>query len=518
MNNNTPKPETYKGIYNIHKYWGKKPANVIRHLIEQHTKKGDVVLDPFSGSGVAPIEAVFTNRLGVGIDINPIAIQISREMVSQIDINAFKLEFQRIKSVTLPQVNNLYKTTTSDGEKIASHFVWNENNLAEVWFKEGRNTVQNKPKTEDIKLSQSVKYSDIPYFYPKNLLYSNSRINASKGQRVCDLFTPRNLMVLAKIFSEIQQIKNAPIKSAFEVVFTASIGQASKMVFVVNNRKGKRVKKQVGSWVIGYWVPKEHFEINPLTCFENRYNRVLKAKQILIKQPKIDISSELTKISKGKSQIFLANGSAEILLKKIPSESVDYIITDPPHGNRIPYLELSEVWNSWLKNKPEYKSEMVVSDSKEREKTEKDYFEIFEKVLLQSKRVMKSKAVFSLMFNTLDDFTWLELLRIVQKSGFSLREIETLSYSANSVVQDNRKYGLKNDFILHLGKANGKEKGVEIVDDKMEKNMITIEITKIRKGNPKFSDLEILNDVIVNLLKGNKICKLSTIVEQIKKG
>ena len=46
---------TYKGIYAMHKYWGKKPFNEISKFIEEYTVPGDVVLDSFCGSGVTLI-------------------------------------------------------------------------------------------------------------------------------------------------------------------------------------------------------------------------------------------------------------------------------------------------------------------------------------------------------------------------------------------------------------------------------------------------------------------------------
>ena len=46
------------------------------------------------------------------------------------------------------------------------------------------------------------------------------------------------------------------------------------MVFAVTGRgktKGKSADKvEVGSWVIGYWRPPLHFEVNVWNCFENR--------------------------------------------------------------------------------------------------------------------------------------------------------------------------------------------------------------------------------------------------------
>jgi len=72
------KPSTYKGIYAMHKYWSKKPPNIVAYFIEKYSKKGDIVLDPFSGYGVTGIEALRLGRKTILIDLNPIATFISR--------------------------------------------------------------------------------------------------------------------------------------------------------------------------------------------------------------------------------------------------------------------------------------------------------------------------------------------------------------------------------------------------------------------------------------------------------
>ena len=38
-------------IYNMHAYWSKKPHDAIQQYIKHYTQPGDIVLDPFSGSG-----------------------------------------------------------------------------------------------------------------------------------------------------------------------------------------------------------------------------------------------------------------------------------------------------------------------------------------------------------------------------------------------------------------------------------------------------------------------------------
>lgn len=513
--NKIPKPEIYKGIYNTHKYWGKKPANIIRYYIERFSSKGDKILDPFSGSGVSAIEASLTGRVGIGIDINHIAIELSSDMLTKVDIKRIKDELKKIKKTVDATVNEFYATNFNGERKIASHFVWQENKLIEVWIKEGHRTISKNADKLDLQIIDNIQKKDIPYYFPDRFLKHNTRINANKGQRVSDLFTKRNLYILSFIYNEIKKIKEESLRRTFLLAFTASLGQASKMVFVVSKRKGLQVKKQVGSWVIGYWIPKEHFEINPLTCFENRINRIIKAKQELDKLPTINIHNKISELSNTSlNDIILIEGSSQNALKKFKDNSIDYIITDPPHGNRIPYLELSEIWNSWLDKDSEFTDEMIISESKEREKDSYDYFKIFQDVLSECKRVLKPKKILTLMFNSLDDETWLNLINLLNIFGFKIKEIETLEYSANSVVQDNRSFGLKNDLVFHLENCDYQKKQLFYTDEESEKKLINKYMQTMKEH--QIDRIQILNDIIIEMIKENNLIRISTLIKFIK--
>jgi hypothetical protein len=51
----TIRPKGYTGLHAFHKYWGKKPLEVLAFLIEQLTRPQDLVIDPFTGSGTAGV-------------------------------------------------------------------------------------------------------------------------------------------------------------------------------------------------------------------------------------------------------------------------------------------------------------------------------------------------------------------------------------------------------------------------------------------------------------------------------
>ena len=54
-------------------YLASFPASLAHAFIARYTRPGDVVLDPFSGRGTAPLQAMAEGRIGVGNDLNPLA-------------------------------------------------------------------------------------------------------------------------------------------------------------------------------------------------------------------------------------------------------------------------------------------------------------------------------------------------------------------------------------------------------------------------------------------------------------
>jgi 16S rRNA G966 N2-methylase RsmD len=51
---------------------------VVRALLERYTSEGDVVLDPFCGSGTLMVEAAVSGRPSIGIDVDPIAVVVAQ--------------------------------------------------------------------------------------------------------------------------------------------------------------------------------------------------------------------------------------------------------------------------------------------------------------------------------------------------------------------------------------------------------------------------------------------------------
>jgi len=518
------KANTYTGIYAIHKYWSKKPYNIIRSFIEKYSNENEIILDPFCGSGISIIESIMLNRKVIGIDINPSAIFITEQMLKKININEILKNFENIKNKIENKINELYKIERDKKVIYATHFIWEGDRLTEIWYSNGnRKKIIFKPLKEDEENAKKINISDIPYFYPKTPFFHNPRINTKKGQRVCDLFTPRNLYALSILYNEIEKIENQNIKKFFKFVFTSSVGQSSKMVFIIK-RRGKQngnitEKKEVGSWVIGYWMPKDYFEINVWKNFESRFKKIIKAKkeQSYISY-EIKEAQNIQDILYEDNNLCLLNKPAQKELKKFPDNSIDYVITDPPHGDRIPYLELGILWNSWLKKEVNFEDEIIISNAKERNKDINNYIQLMNDVFIEIYRVLKPNRYFSLMFNSLDDKTWINLITNLYKIGFRLSKIETLGYSANSVVQDNRKKGLKTDFILTFKKdIDSKLDNIKILSLKENKDYLENNILKIIKEEENKEFYYLINQIFKYFLKKGEFFYLSEITKIINK-
>ncbi|MCS7227106.1 MAG: site-specific DNA-methyltransferase, partial [Gloeomargarita sp. SKYB31] len=65
--------QTSYATHGYHRYPAKFIPQLAARLIQEYSVEGDLVIDPFMGSGTALVEAKLLKRSSVGVDINPVA-------------------------------------------------------------------------------------------------------------------------------------------------------------------------------------------------------------------------------------------------------------------------------------------------------------------------------------------------------------------------------------------------------------------------------------------------------------
>jgi len=109
-------PSTWKQVLasqdcSLHKlapYIGKLKVSIARELVSTYSKKNDLVIDPFSGSGTVPLEAILQKRKIFASDISPYARVLTRGKLfapptKEIALKKAKKLFERAEQ--LPEVD-----------------------------------------------------------------------------------------------------------------------------------------------------------------------------------------------------------------------------------------------------------------------------------------------------------------------------------------------------------------------------------------------------------------------------
>jgi hypothetical protein len=111
-----------KRNYGFHPFPGRKDSNVIQTYILHHTRKSDLVLDVFAGSGTTAREALILKRRALVVDINPVMRLITRASVLPVNISELLAAFRRVEAGVRRDILSIEKMDSSEIEgRIAQH-------------------------------------------------------------------------------------------------------------------------------------------------------------------------------------------------------------------------------------------------------------------------------------------------------------------------------------------------------------------------------------------------------------
>lgn len=467
-------------IYQAMKYWGKKPHNIWREYIKNYTPKDGVFLDPFCGSATSIFESLKLGITSIGFDLNPISSFIIEVITSDFNKSQFANELNTI--VNNIRQDDIYKkffyTKSRYSETISEvqHFKWENDKLYELGIiANSEDNVEKKkyisiPNNNDNNLVNyfdqiNVKYQHPNEGFPASPSFSANFIKRIGGDNFSNLWTKRNLFVISLIFNYILKIKDKNIKKQLLFGFIQMLHLTTKMSVP---RQPKTNRPFSTSWGrSAYICSSRQMEMNPLLTFissclgKQSVESSLKNAKDYFYQEKIKLSNvSVSKKDKNKLSGFdVKYGNVDIntIDDYIKDKSVDFIMTDPPYGGLVQYLDLSYVWLSWLqlydkKYIPNFNAEITI---KKNVIDENLYKSRFTNGLKKLHKILKDdgKAVFT--FHNKDIKIWNIFLNSIKEAGFKIEKVihQQNKRSGESVVSN--PYGTSGtDFYIRCIKYN----------------------------------------------------------------
>ena len=111
-------------------------------------------------------------------------------------------------------------------------------------------------------------------------------------------------------------------------------------------------------------------------------------------------------------------------IPELKENSVDYVFTDPPYGDSVPYLELNLIYASWLGFKSDLADEICISDSPlRRDKNNKAYYTHLAKAFREIYRVLKPGKYLTVTFNNTKMEIYNDIFRSAILAGFDSEKI-----------------------------------------------------------------------------------------------
>ncbi len=212
--------ETTKHVHRLHPYKGKFIPQLVEYFLDSHTDKfkkeiyfqsGDVILDPFCGSGTTLVQACELGIHGIGVDISEFNTMIGNCKVTKYNLNEVKkeidsitdslkkfisktniLEFEEKLSQELSKFNNKYFPSPDYKYKLKAKEI-NEKTYSLEKEKEFLITYNKLIKEYSIQLTQEKNFSFLDKWFlqqiRKEIEFIYQKISKIQNQKVKNLLS-----------------------------------------------------------------------------------------------------------------------------------------------------------------------------------------------------------------------------------------------------------------------------------------------------------------------------------------
>lgn len=479
-------------IYNAHSYHTKVPYKALQKYIEHYTDEGDIIADSFCGTGMTAIAAASLNRKCIVSDLSPYAGFIAYNYCHPIMVNELEKAWQKVFENSHNEVGWLY--TSDDGKtKGTLHYAaWSDhyfcpNCSQEIVFwdilvdekenirkelicshcsaqiakseltqargvdgdvrrsmvkiyenRNGRNQTR-VPNKSDLEFLSKCEVALEKVYMPSDLmLFKGKRFGDmyvprqhTGLERVSDFYMKRSILAASVIYKNILSIKQYNVRSYLLWIFLSIQNYINKKQSYFGGGGG-----QSGTLTIADIIQ----EKNVFEVLDRKSKKLIK------------LAPSFFKLIKDSTSTLIGNQSATTK-SFIPSNSIDYIFTDPPFGRNLMYSELNFINESWLKNFTKQKDEAIINKSQKKGAVE--YRDLMKLSFAEAYRTLKPGRWITVEFSNTKASIWNGIQTALAEVGFIIANVSALDKKQGSFKAVTTPTAVKQDLVISAYKPNG---------------------------------------------------------------
>lgn len=261
--------------------------------------------------------------------------------------------------------------------------------------------------------------------FPIDQMYHGSRLAPKGFTYVHQLFFKRPLIILAFLWRRALTCDDPRLKRFLLYTVEQAIRGMSML-----NRFSPTHYSQVNRYLSGvYYVSSMTSEVSPRYILGGKVFRLARA---------------FGQMSTGIGCAAVSTGSSTAI--PIPSDSIDYIFTDPPFGENIPYADLNLVEESWHGVLTTTTQEAIVDEPKG--KSLPEYQNLMRACFAECRRILKAGRWMTVEFHNSHNSVWNAIQEAILSAGFVVADVRTLDKQQGSYRQVTAASTAKQDLVI----------------------------------------------------------------------
>ena len=490
-------------IYRLFNYHTKVNPEIARAFIETYTTPGQLVIDPFCGSGMLGLGAhhgleAGEHRKVILSDLSPAAAHLAWAYNSRPRTDILTAEKDRILRAVTDRVGVLYGASNSNAKTVRNTWgyqVWSDvvkcpscsNEVAYIAVEANQDTCTNcsEPFSWQTTKKGLKEWERVKQSIADPLLDSTVE---TVRQQLCHTWYSKKKgyvdRVDLQLEDECQQLARQLVMDAkipiVELPDGENLNQPKKSHGLTHVHHFYTLRNLAVLAVIHEEVEKSRIEIRHVLrqaalsihtrgSIRNRYLQEYQHRHVGIQSgtlyvPPVREEINLIEAFDRKLTAVISNlGENETIsspvvvgvqsatnLAQIPDDSIDYALTDPPFGSNINYSDLNILGEAWLDSFTDISQEAIINKSQNKDLG--DYGNLMRDSFREMHRVLRPGAFLTVIFQNSDNEIWNEIQRGLIEVGFQTHDVVIVDKGKGTIKALSSNHGTEQDIAITMRK------------------------------------------------------------------